>query len=222
MCRKIRYDEKFKKKLQNFWEVNKALVFYLSKNHAIKTDSPPLRRPTILLISYRPKNSHSPRAAATKEERPASPSPSPLSPPLLLIVVAGLRFGVAIPAWGFKAEGGMKSPLRRFRGFAHHHHHHHHHRERKDHRPPPAKLDELTYAAQVSSPRPERLSSFPTGYCRAVASAVWLRAKVGSCVLVEEPRSRPPLLMPRIFMARVDRSDLFLGHGDFLGSNDLR
>jgi len=26
MCRKIRYDEKFKKKLQNFWEVNKAEV----------------------------------------------------------------------------------------------------------------------------------------------------------------------------------------------------
>ncbi|AQK43334.1 hydroxyproline-rich glycoprotein family protein [Zea mays] len=40
----------------------------------------------------------------------------------------------------------MKSPLRRFRGFALHHHHHH--RERKDHRPPSAKLDELVYAAQ--------------------------------------------------------------------------
>ncbi|CAN6241960.1 unnamed protein product [Urochloa humidicola] len=37
----------------------------------------------------------------------------------------------------------MKSPLRRFRGFGHHHH-----RERKDHAPPPAKLDELVYAAQ--------------------------------------------------------------------------
>uniref|UniRef100_A0A0D9W4B9 BAR domain-containing protein n=1 Tax=Leersia perrieri TaxID=77586 RepID=A0A0D9W4B9_9ORYZ len=38
----------------------------------------------------------------------------------------------------------MKSPLRKFRGFGLHGHH----RERKDHRPPPAKLDELAYAAQ--------------------------------------------------------------------------
>ncbi|OEL38457.1 Uncharacterized protein BAE44_0000525 [Dichanthelium oligosanthes] len=37
----------------------------------------------------------------------------------------------------------MKSPLRRFRGFGHHH------REKKDHGPPPAKLDELVYAAQT-------------------------------------------------------------------------
>nr|CAB3486886.1 unnamed protein product [Digitaria exilis] len=36
----------------------------------------------------------------------------------------------------------MKSPLRRFRGLGHHH------REKKDHAPPPAKLDELVYAAQ--------------------------------------------------------------------------
>jgi hypothetical protein len=39
----------------------------------------------------------------------------------------------------------MKSPLRRLRGFGHHHP-----RERKAHRPPPAKLDELADAAQVS------------------------------------------------------------------------
>ena len=89
----------------------------------------------------------------------------------------------------------MKSPLRRFRGFAHHHHH----RERKDHRPPPAKLDELTYAAQVSSP-PRTPLFVPAGLLPCCWFAVWLRAKVGSCVLVEEPRCRP-LLMPRIFMA---------------------
>lgn len=40
-------------------------------------------------------------------------------------------------------------------------------------------------------------------------------------MLVEEPLSRR-LLMPLIFMGCVGRSDLFLGHDDFLGSNDLR
>ncbi|GJN27794.1 hypothetical protein PR202_gb15845 [Eleusine coracana subsp. coracana] len=38
----------------------------------------------------------------------------------------------------------MKSPLRKFRGFSLPHHN----KERKDRRPPPAKLDELVYAAQ--------------------------------------------------------------------------
>jgi hypothetical protein len=40
----------------------------------------------------------------------------------------------------------MKSPLRKFRGLSLPHHH----KERKDQRPPPAKLDELVDAAQVS------------------------------------------------------------------------
>ena len=43
-------------------------------------------------------------------------------------------------------EKEMKSPLRKFRGLALPHNH----KERKDQRPPPAKLDDLVDAAQVS------------------------------------------------------------------------
>jgi len=110
----------------------------------------------------------------------------------------------------------MKSPLRRFRGFAHHHHH----RERKDHRPPPAKLDELTYAAQVSSP-PRTPLFVPAGlllrcwFCRVVTrQSRIVRARRGAAM--------PPPAYAADFHGRVDRSDLFMGHGDFLGSNDLR
>jgi len=44
---------------------------------------------------------------------------------------------------------GMKSPLRRLRGFGHHHP-----KERRGHEPPPAKLDELVCAAHVRTFHP--------------------------------------------------------------------
>lgn len=70
----------------------------------------------------------------------------------------------AIPA---PRRDGMKSPLRRFRGFSHHH------RERKDHAPPPAKLDELVYAAQVRPSAPLDSLYLPILLPSAVAPRWW-------------------------------------------------
>ncbi|KAL5213853.1 hypothetical protein ABZP36_003005 [Zizania latifolia] len=74
----------------------------------------------------------------------------------------------------------MKSPLRKFRGFGLHH------RERKDHRPPPAKLDELVYAAQEMEEMKncyESLLSAAAATTNSVYEFAEAMEEMGSCLL---------------------------------------
>jgi hypothetical protein len=122
-----------------------------------------------------------PKIPEPEQQRRRKPSqakprpPRPSSPPAFLVPLAD-RSPRFRPGGSASRRDGMKSPLRRFRGFGHHH------RERKDHAPPPAKLDELVHAVQVSaSARFSFLLILPSAGAR-------LRAKNGSRVLVGEPR----------------------------------
>ena len=82
---------------QTWTKMNPSILSLQKPRHK---DSP---SPTIDYSSHQISSQNSKARELQQRRTPASPSP--LSPPLLLIIVAGLRFGVAIPAWGFKAEG---------------------------------------------------------------------------------------------------------------------
>jgi len=173
-------------------------------------DSP---SPTIDYSSHQISSQNSKARELQQRRTPASPSP--LSPPLLLIIVAGLRFGVAIPAWRFKAEGD-EIAIAQVPGL----------------RPPPPPQGEegpppATRQARRAHLRRPGLVSAPNASlrsCRVIAVLLVCRVVTRQSRIVRARRgaAMPPPAYAADFHGRVDRSDLFMGHGDFLGSNDLR
>jgi len=98
---------------------------------------------------------HNPDSKAAAEQRIGEEGEAAAAAPRRRVTVhckeAGGEAGCGTIARGVGGCGtaaarrwGMKSPLRRLRGFGHNHP-----KERRGHQPPPAKLDELVSAGQV-------------------------------------------------------------------------